>query len=141
VALPFLGPYAASKFAMEGLTDSLRRELRPLGTTVSLVRPGPIATSIWERGNAAADAVIGELPPEALQLYGDGIRAARAGAETRAREAIPPEAVAEVVAHALTADKPRTRYAVGPRARAMAVFSRLLPDRAFDLLVSRYVGW
>src|SRR5688500_9161604 len=50
VALPLLGPYAGSKHAMEGISDSLRRELRPWGIEVSLVRPGPIATEIWERG-------------------------------------------------------------------------------------------
>jgi NAD(P)-dependent dehydrogenase (short-subunit alcohol dehydrogenase family) len=137
VALPLLGPYAASKHAMEGLTDSLRRELAPSGIEVSIVRPGPIKTEIWERGNAKADELLDRMP-EAEEHYGPAIAAARAGAEQRMREAIPPREVAEVVAHALTADKPRTRYLVGPRTRAMALLSTVLPDRTFDGVIRRF---
>ena len=136
VALPLLGPYAASKHAMEGLTDSLRRELRPAGIEVSIVRPGPIATEIWERGNTKADELL-ERMPEAQEHYGETIAGARAGAAERLKEAIPPQAVAEVVAHALTSDKPRTRYLVGPRTRLMALFATVLPDRVFDRLIER----
>jgi NAD(P)-dependent dehydrogenase (short-subunit alcohol dehydrogenase family) len=140
MALPFLGPYAASKFAMEGVTDSLRRELAPLGVKVSLIEPGPIATAIWERGQAAAQQLIDQMPPEAEELYGDRIRAARAAAEERARIAIPPSEVAERVIHALSSARPRTRYLVGPDTRALATFSRLLPDRAMDALIARRTG-
>jgi NAD(P)-dependent dehydrogenase (short-subunit alcohol dehydrogenase family) len=136
VALPLLGPYAASKHAMEGLTDSLRRELAPSGIQVSIVRPGPIATEIWERGNNKADELL-ERMPQAEEHYGAAIAAARAGAAERMREAIPPSEVAEVVAHALTADKPRTRYLVGPRTRMMALLATVLPDRTFDALIRR----
>ena len=77
VALPLLGPYAASKHAMEGLTDSLRRELRPAGIEVSIIRPGPIATEIWERGNNKADELLERMPEAAAAL--------RAGDRRRAR--------------------------------------------------------
>jgi short-subunit dehydrogenase len=137
VALPFLGPYAASKFAMEGWTDSLRRELRPLGVSVSIVRPGAIQSSIWERGNAAADAIIESLPPEAMAVYGDAVSGTRAAAEQRAREAIPAQAVADVVEHALTHQRPKTRYAVGRQGKMMIRLKRLLPDRTFDGLIAR----
>jgi NAD(P)-dependent dehydrogenase (short-subunit alcohol dehydrogenase family) len=136
VAAPMLGPYAASKHAMEGLTDSLRRELRPSGIEVSIVRPGPIATDIWQRGTTKADELL-ERMPEAQEHYGAAIAAARAGAAERQKEAIPPQKVAEVVAHALTSDKPRTRYLVGPRTRVMALFATILPDRVFDRLIDR----
>jgi NAD(P)-dependent dehydrogenase (short-subunit alcohol dehydrogenase family) len=136
VALPLLGPYAASKHAMEGLTDSLRRELRPSGIHVSIIRPGPIATEIWERGNDKADELL-ERMPEAEEHYGEAIAAARAGARERMKEAIPPREVAEVVARALTSDKPRTRYLVGPRTRVMALCATVLPDRVFDGLIDR----
>ena len=136
VALPLLGPYAASKHAMEGLTDSLRRELRPAGIEVSIIRPGPIATEIWERGNNKADELL-ERMPEAAEHYGPAIAAARAGAQERQKEAIPPKEVAEVVAHALTSDKPHTRYLVGPRTRVMALMATVLPDRWLDRLMSR----
>ena len=136
VALPLLGPYAASKHAMEGITDSLRRELRPWGIEVSIVRPGPIATEIWERGNANADELLERMPGAAAD-YGPAIERARAFAAQRTREAVPPSAVAEVVAQALTADKPRTRYLVGPQARLLAGLRAVLPDRWFDAVLER----
>jgi NAD(P)-dependent dehydrogenase (short-subunit alcohol dehydrogenase family) len=137
VALPFLSPYAASKHAIEGFTDSLRREVEPLGMSVSVVRPGAIQSSIWERGNAAADEVLASVPPEALEVYGDAVRGARAAANKRAQEAIPAQEVANVVEHALTDEKPKTRYVVGRVGKAMVVLERWLPDRVFDRLVAR----
>jgi NAD(P)-dependent dehydrogenase (short-subunit alcohol dehydrogenase family) len=137
VALPFLSPYAASKHAIEGFSDSLRREVEPLGVRVSVVRPGAIQSSIWERGNAAADEVLARVPPEALKVYGDAVRGARAAANQRAQEAIPAQEVADVVEHALTADKPKTRYVVGRTGKVMVALERWLPDRAFDRLVAR----
>ncbi len=136
VGMPLLGPYAASKHAMEGLTDSLRRELRPSGIEVSIIRPGPIATEIWQRGNTKADELL-ERMPAAQEHYGTVIAGARAGAAQRMKEAIPPQEVAEVVAHALTSDKPRTRYLVGPRTRLLALMATFLPDRWFDRLIER----
>ena len=65
---------------------------------------------------------------------------AQAGARARAQEAIPASAVADVVAHALTSSRPRTRYLVGPDPRVMATLSRLLPDRAMDRLIARRAG-
>jgi NAD(P)-dependent dehydrogenase (short-subunit alcohol dehydrogenase family) len=137
VALPFLSPYAASKHAIEGFSDSLRREVGPLGMQVSVVRPGAIQSSIWERGNAAADEVLASVPPEAMEVYGDAVRGARAAANQRAQEAIPAQEVADVVEDALTADKPKTRYVVGRVGKVMVVLERWLPDRVFDRLVAR----
>jgi NAD(P)-dependent dehydrogenase (short-subunit alcohol dehydrogenase family) len=137
VALPFLSPYAASKHAIEGFSDSLRREVEPLGVHVSVVRPGAIQSSIWERGNAAADEVLANVPREALEVYGDAVRGARAAANQRAQEAMPAQEVADVVEHALTADKPKTRYVVGRTGKAMVALERWLPDRVFDRLVAR----
>ena len=137
VALPFLSPYAASKHALEGFSDSLRREVEPLGVKVAVVRPGAIRSSIWERGNQAADEVLASVPPEAHDLYGDAVRGARAAADQRAREAIPAQAVADVVEQALTSDKPKTRYVVGRTGKVMVTLERWLPDRTFDRLVAR----
>jgi NAD(P)-dependent dehydrogenase (short-subunit alcohol dehydrogenase family) len=137
VAVPLLSPYAASKFALEGITDSLRRELAPLGVHVSIVEPGAIATRIWEKGVAAADELMAGAPPEAEEVYGPTIAAIRAEAGKAAADAVPPEEVAKVVEHALTAPKPRTRYPVGRDAKQRIRASALLPDRAFDALVAR----
>jgi short-subunit dehydrogenase len=140
VALPFLAPYAISKFAMEAFSDSLRREVGPLGVSVSLIKPGAIATSIWESGNAAADKIIEVMPAEATALYGDRVEGARSAADERAREAVPAAEVAKEIAHALTADKPKTRYVVTRRAKVMVAMARLLPDRAFDRIIARAMG-
>jgi len=98
---------------------------------------GAIQSSIWERGNAAADEVLENVPPEALEVYGDAVRGARAAANERAQEAIPAQEVADVVEHALTAERPKTRYVVGRIGKVMIALERWLPDRVFDRLVAR----
>lgn len=140
VAVPFLGPYAASKFAVEALGDSLRRELRPWGMAVSIVEPGAIATPIWEKSSNEADAVLEAMPPEALALYGGAVDTLRAAVEETTRRAIPPERVAAAVAHALTARRPRTRYPVGLDARVQSWLARWLPDRWLDALLARFMA-
>src|SRR3954452_24414613 len=78
VALPMLGPYAASKFALEAVSDSLRREMRPFGVEVVVVEAGGIRTPIWDKGNQRAEDLMQSMPEEANRLYGavvDKIRA------------------------------------------------------------------
>ncbi len=140
VALPFVGPYAATKFALEAITDSLRRELRGTGVEVSIVRPGGIATPIWDRGLGTAEELRADFPPEAEALYGKALDAVRNAAAETGRSGLPPERVAEDVEHALTASRPRTRYLVGRDARARAALAKVLPDRVFDRLVARALG-
>jgi NAD(P)-dependent dehydrogenase (short-subunit alcohol dehydrogenase family) len=131
-ALPFLGPYAISKFGLEALADSLRVELEPDGIHVSIVRPGTIATPIWTKPQPIADT----LPPEAIERYGKRLEAMRAFAAARAKKAAPVDSVAEAIEHALTDGHPRTRYLVGRDAHLRAVVERL-PDRMRDRVVSR----
>jgi NAD(P)-dependent dehydrogenase (short-subunit alcohol dehydrogenase family) len=133
-ATPLLGAYNASKFAMEGLTDSLRMELRPWGIAVSIVEPGAIATPIWDKSAAAADAILRDMPPQAQDLYGSMIAAIRTLALSRSKAGVPPAEVASAVAHALTAKRPKTRYLVGRDARIQAML-QLLPDRLRDGLI------
>ena len=134
------GPYAASKFGIEAVSDSLRRELRPWGIEVSVIEPGSVATPIWEKGTATANELSEKLPPEALELYGGAIaKMQKLAAETAAR-GIPPEDVAKDVAHALTASKPKTRYLVGRDAKMRARIAGLVPDRVFDRLIARAMG-
>ncbi len=137
---PFVGAYAASKFAMEAVTDSLRMELRPWGISVSIVEPGSIATPIWDKANVAADEFEEKLPQEGHDLYDPAIAALRKAANELARAGIPPSAVAKAVAHALTAEKPKTRYLVGRDARIRAALSTVLPDRMVDWLVTQRMG-
>ena len=129
-SLPFLGPYAISKFGLEALADALRVELAPEGIHVSIVRPGTIATPIWTKRQPVADA----LPPEALERYGGRLAAMRSFAARRAANAAPAESVARAIEHALSDDRPRSRYLVGRDAHIRAAIERL-PDRLRDRLI------
>ncbi len=91
VAHPFLGPYNASKFALEALTDSLRLELHASGIEVSIVEPGSVATSIWAKADASADTVVGGLSALARDLYGEAIAAMRATSDAVRRAGHPRE--------------------------------------------------
>ena len=134
VAFPLYGPYAASKFALEALSDTLRRELADV--RVIVVEPGAIATPIWDRGIARADALYAAMPPAAHERYGAVVSALRSRAAKLGREGEPPEQVADVIVDALTTPRPRARYVVGREARVQAVLSRVLPDRAFEAMVA-----
>ena len=140
MATPFLGAYAASKFAMEAFTDSLRMELQPWGISVSIVEPGSIATPLWEKGQAAADEIDRKLPQTGHDLYDPAVAAMRRVADKLARAAIPPSAVAKAVAHALTAKRPKTRYLVGRDAKLQAAVAKLVPDRMRDWLIVQRMG-
>ena len=138
LALPLMSPYNASKFALEAVSDSLRRELRGQGIRVSVVEPGGVKTPIWEKGNEAAGAILERMPPEAVERYGrlaDALR--KQSREIEEETGISPQEVAEVVGHALTAERPKTRYLVGRDAKTRAALATLLPDRAFDALIAR----
>ena len=138
VALPLMGPYAASKFALEGVSDSLRRELHGQGIDVVVIEPGGIKTPIWEKGVADAARMTEALPPEAQLLYGGLVEAMREQTRRIAEErGLPAGEVASVVATALTAARPRTRYVVGRDARIRAAVAKRLPDRVVDWLVVR----
>jgi NAD(P)-dependent dehydrogenase (short-subunit alcohol dehydrogenase family) len=135
----FLGPYDASKFAMEALTDSLRGELRPWGIEVSIVEPGSIATPIWDKSTNAARDLEARMGPEVRRYYGEAIDAMYAFADETARRGVPPQKVADAVAHAIRAKRPRTRYIVGTDAKIQSVIARVVPDRIRDVLVERQV--
>src|SRR4029453_15020730 len=90
------GPYAASKFGIEAISDSLRRELRPWGIEVSVIEPGSVATKIWEKGTAKARELSENLPPEGLELYGGAIqKMQKLAAETPGRGVPPQEGAKE----------------------------------------------
>jgi NAD(P)-dependent dehydrogenase (short-subunit alcohol dehydrogenase family) len=131
-ALPFLGAYAISKFALEALADSLRVEVAPDGIHVSIVEPGTIATAIWTKPQPVADA----MPPEAMERYGSRIQRFRSVAAARSAKAAPVDSVGVAVEHALTASRPRTRYLVGRDAKLRAAIQKL-PDRLRDRVLAR----
>jgi NAD(P)-dependent dehydrogenase (short-subunit alcohol dehydrogenase family) len=137
VSSPALGAYAASKFAIEALSDALRIELHPWGIHVSVIEPGSFGTEIWRRGGEAADSTLERIPEEKRALYAGLIAAVRRLAQRTQDRGKPPDAVVRAIVHALTASRPRTRYVVGTDARIQVALAGLLPDRGFDALVRR----
>src|SRR4029079_3929782 len=86
VALPLVGAYNASKFALEGLSDALRRELRPFGVDVILIEPGGVKTPIWGKSTETADDMLDHGPRDVRQLYGSLIEGVRTRTQKIARE-------------------------------------------------------
>jgi NAD(P)-dependent dehydrogenase (short-subunit alcohol dehydrogenase family) len=141
VALPLLAAYNASKFALEAISDSLRRELVPHGVDVIVIEPGGVKTPIWRKGNETADSIQEGMPPEAEQLYGTMVEALRKGSEEIARETgVEPRVVAEVIGRALSANRPRTRYLVGRDAKIRASVARVMPDRMMDRAIVKQLS-
>jgi NAD(P)-dependent dehydrogenase (short-subunit alcohol dehydrogenase family) len=139
-ATPFMSPYNAAKAGIAAMTDALRPELAPLGVHVALVEPGSIKTEIWQRGIAAGEELLASLSPEGRRDYGARLETMQKLAGDMERRGVPPQKVAAAVVHALTADKPKTRYMVGIDARIQAALRAALPDRAFDAAVARFTG-
>lgn len=136
-ALPFLSPYNASKHALEAIGDSLRQEMKPLGVKVSIVEPGSVKTPIWDKSASGATEARSGMSEEVNRVYGDRLDKFEALAQTTGDRGVAPEVVASAVAHALTADKPKTRYPVGRDAKAQLSVGSLVPDRGMDRVVAR----
>jgi NAD(P)-dependent dehydrogenase (short-subunit alcohol dehydrogenase family) len=141
VALPLVGAYNASKFALEAVSDSLRRELRPHGVDVIVIEPGGVKTPIWRKGDELASELAAGMPPDAERLYGRQIEALRKQTVKIATETgVEPRVVAEAIGQALTSKRPRARYLVGRDAKVRRTVAEVLPARAMDRLVERAMG-
>ncbi|MDZ5660658.1 oxidoreductase [Nocardioides sp. S-58] len=133
---PFGAWYHATKFAVEGFSDSLRMELRPFGIQVVLIEPGPILTewneiardSLLERSGSGAYATHARKAHEVLTEF------------DRPGRASTPEEVADKIVKAATTRRPAARYPVGKGARLITTSRDLLPDRVFDQVVGRTFG-
>jgi NAD(P)-dependent dehydrogenase (short-subunit alcohol dehydrogenase family) len=139
IAMPGVSAYAASKHAVEAITDALRVELHPFGIQVVAVEPGGIKTPIWDKG-AKRDAAINEDPDtaELRRLYAPLVKLLQ---KLNSKPGgLPPEAVAKVVIEALESKRPKNRYLVGKDAKSIALLRRLpdaLRDRAIIAKVWR----
>lgn len=131
-----IGPYHASKYALEALNDALRMELQPWGIEVVAIEPGEIATPIWDTATQIGDTLAAKMSPEANTLYGKEIQGARDRAAKAAKTGAPPEIVAEAIGHALTAPRPRTRYLVGRDAQFVGTIIVNLSARLRDRLMA-----
>jgi len=136
VTSPFMGPYCASKYAVEALSDALRMELGPWGIHVSVVEPGPVHSPIWEKGRDQYRAFAAAMPARARELYGPYLARTEEAIAERVRIAVPTTATDSVIEHALLAPRPRTRYLVGTAARLAVAMRWILPDRLLDRAVA-----
>ena len=130
---PFLGPYNASKFGLEGLSESLRRELMIFGIDVILVAPGAVATPIWDKAEALDERTYAHTP------YADALTRMKEHAVRIGRSGYPPERIGETVHTALTAARPKTRYTVTPDAVQFFLGTHL-PKRFVDRLIAKRLG-
>ena len=138
-ALPFMGAYSASKYALEGLTDALRVEVAPWGIDVAIVEVGSVDTPIASKALASLDAALHD-PTLDAQGYAAALRAFRVAVASAAGQSLPVSRVVEAVVHALTARRPRTRYVVGWEATWRSWLKRVLPDRWHDRVIQAVVG-
>ncbi len=133
--MPLMGPYSASKFALEAITDALRLEVQQWGIHVSIIEPGAIATPIWNKSAIDAAEREAAIETELRTLYKPVVAAVRRVVGEASKRAISSDAVAKVVEAALTAPSPKTRYLVGTDAKLRALMAKLLPDRTSDRLL------
>ena len=135
VALPTYPAYAGSKFALEALSDSLRREVGRLGVRVVVIEPGAVKTAMAERGVATADRLKDGMTADQRERYGELVDAMSNLARSFDKDGVSADHAATVIAKAATSSRPRTRYTVGRDAAVLARLSRVLSDRVLDRVV------
>jgi NAD(P)-dependent dehydrogenase (short-subunit alcohol dehydrogenase family) len=133
---PLGGWYHGTKFALEALSDCLRLEAGPFGIRVVVVEPGGIQT---EWGGIAADK-LRKVSGDTAYAGQAQAMAERMGSEAGSRRNSPPSVIADVIGKAVTASRPRSRYVAGYGARPLILLRRVLPDRAFDMVIRRATG-
>ena len=138
ISTPIVGAYAASKFALEAISDALRLELAPFGVRVVVIEPSSSPTNIWQTSMRRS--------LEKMELHREGEYAKllitfEKLANVLSKRGFPPQRFVDTVVRILTSPKPRTRYVV-PRSAAIDVtLRRFLPDRIFDMILRRSLRW
>jgi NAD(P)-dependent dehydrogenase (short-subunit alcohol dehydrogenase family) len=135
LAVPYIAPYCASKFALRAVADALRVELAPVHVAVSLIEPGSVKTPIWAKGREIATTAT--IPPDAPPHYHEAIAQVVHQTQLEERNGMPVERVSEAILHALTAPKPRPYYLLGAPARMGNILAKYLPPNLRDTLVRR----
>lgn len=135
LAMATYGPYAGAKFALEAVSDALRREVADFGVKVVVIEPGAVKTEIAERGFAAADDVNTGMTPAQLQRYGPLTAAISAQTRSHMKTGVAAEEAAKVIAQAATASRPRPRYTIGRNVALLLRLSRVISDRSLDRIL------
>jgi hypothetical protein len=133
-AMPFLGPYSASKFGLEGFSEALRRELMLYGVDVVIIGPGPVKTAIWDK---AED--IDPAPWEKSDFY-PALTKFRKLFLAQGRDGYPAERIGGLIIEALTAPKPKVRYAAVKGRAAEKLAMAIAPRRVMDGMVAKMLG-
>ena len=132
-ATPFLGPYAASKFGLEGLSEALRQEMMVFGIDVVVVAPGMVSTPIWDKAEAL------DVEPYATTAFAAPIENVRFMAVKQGKAGLPAEKIAQVIRRAVAARYPKPRYEVSRGGMGKLVLS-LLPRRTVERLTANAIG-
>lgn len=135
VAMPTYGAYAGTKFALEAVSDALRREVAPQGVHVVVIEPGGVRTQIATRGIATANSLAAEMTSDQNERYGDMVQAINSLMASGTASGVTAESAALAIAKAVTASRPRTRYTIGRDAALLTRLSRMLSDRTLDRIV------
>lgn len=138
--VPMEGAYCASKFALEGLADALRVELRPWHIGVSLVEPGPTDTGSWRDVPKMIDDMEQGMSPAHRELYSRHTAGLRNVVSRFGSRAMAPDGVAQVIERALTVRRPRARYPAGADAHVMIAMKAILPTRVGDAVAAGVGG-
>ena len=140
LALPMVGVYSASKFALEALSDTLRVELRPWKIPVTIIRPGQVRTSIFDKARHSLDESTPDIPTEFKGSYDVMYARASEFNERGAKSSTTPEMVAAVVLKALNSKRPRSHYTVGFDALGMQIAKSWVPQRLLDRTLARVMS-
>lgn len=135
-AMATYGPYAATKFAMEAISDSLRREVAAHGVRVVVIEPGAVTTEMLGQVGVRGEKIVAAMTPTQRTRYRGLMQAVVAQAEASAAGGATPEEAAWTIVEAITAARPRTRYTVGRGVGLVIKLTRLLSDRALDRLLA-----
>ncbi len=138
-ALPMVGAYSASKYALEALNDTLRVELRPWRIKLSLIRPGQVRTPIFKKTRQQIEERRDKIPAELCPTYRDFYTRAAEFNERGAKSKTTPEDVAQVIHRVLNARWPRVHYHVGLDAHGMNLL-RYVHPKLVDRVLARLMG-
>ncbi|MGV9667175.1 SDR family oxidoreductase [Nocardia niigatensis] len=140
ISTPGTGAYNSSKFALEGLVDALRVELRPWGIHTALIEPGPVATDLWFGATDMVDTTTAHLTDAQRELYSAHLAGLRKMSQQVPKIAAPVESVVKEVERALTAKRPRARYIPGIAGKIQVVATSLTPTPVLDTLFALVSG-